>query len=258
MDLTAILKRGACLRLLLLFLACGLCGCSGLINSRPPGPWHEAYQPIDDPDSMAFLTAALAEATVEFGEPEIPVNRILLRRSRKTEEAKRYRIGEDFSLTECIDPTNGVFVVYISVDTDHPNYHALLAHESVHLLNPFITDWYMEGLATVFSEQYCDVHEKEWGDWKRHFIKSRRDPYALSYRMMLELQEAFPEAYPHIVRYTMPGDVGSDWLRIDIDRWIGSLPPARRSEARDIIKPYTSELRRHTNKVYGFNVPEHH
>lgn len=241
--------------LLLLFLSLLLTGCAGLMSSRPPGPWHEAYQPIEDAESEKFLSDALRAAVAAFGEPSIPVHRILLRRSRRTEAALRYRIAEDFSLTECIDPTNGVFVVYIGVDPDHSNYHALLAHESVHLLNPYITDWYMEGIATVFSEQYCAGQAKEWGDWKRHFTKSRRDPYALSYRMMLDLQMAFPENYARMVRYAVSRDAESRWLRIDIDRWIASLPAERRQEAREIIDPYASVLRRHTGPVYGFSAP---
>lgn len=244
--------------LLLLFLSLLLSGCAGLLNTRPPGPWHDAYRPINDPGSDAFISAALEKAVSEFGEPAIPVNEILLRRSRKTEEARRYRIGEDFSLTECVDPTNGVFAVYIGVDPDHPNYFALLAHECLHLLNPYLTDWYMEGMATAFSEQFCAEAGKEWGDWKRHFMKSRREPYALSYRMMVELREAFPEDYPLLLQYAVSKSADAPWLRIDIDRWIASLPDARRQEARAIIESYAGGLRRHTNKVYGFNVPKVH
>jgi len=245
------------LPLLLLFLTLLLPGCTHLISSKPPGPWYEAYEPIDDPASEAFLTQCFEMAQIEFGEPALPVKKILLRRSRKTREARRYRIGEDFSLTECVDSTNGLFVVYIGVDPDHSNYHALLAHESVHLLNPYITDWYMEGLATVFSEQACAELDKEWGDWKRHFMRSRREPYALSYRMMLELLEAFPDEYPAIMRYTAEhGAKSGGWLQINIDRWMASLPEDRRSEARGIIALYASELRKHTGKVYGFDEPE--
>ncbi len=241
---------------LLLFLWCMvLSGCTGLLNSKLPGPWYDAYEPIEDPAAETFLSNTLEKASARFGAPAIPVNEILLRRSRKTEEARRYRIGEDFSLTECVDPTNGVFVVYIGVDPDHSNYYALLAHECVHLLNPYITDWYMEGLATVFSEEVCASTGKEWGDWKRHFVKSRRDPYALSYRMMLGLKEAFPIGYPAMIQYTVPQSADAPWLRIDIDHWIGTLPTARQSEARAIIEPYTAPLRRHTGKVYGFHVP---
>ncbi len=241
--------------LLLLFLSLLLSGCTGFMNGRPEGPWYKAYQPINDPDSETFRSAVFEEARAEFGGPAIPVNEVLLRRSRKTREARRYRLGEDFSLTECIDPTNGLFVIYIGVDPGDSNYYALLAHECAHLLNPYITDWYMEGIATVFSEQVCEEQGKEWGDWKRHFIKSRREPYALSYRMMLELQQAFPEDYPLMLQYTASKSADTPWLRIDIDRWIATLPSGRQQEARDIIDPYTSVLRKHTDKVYGFAVP---
>ena len=240
----------------LLFLSLALSGCMSLSNGRPPGPWHDAYEPIEDPDSEIFLAEVLDLARAEFGEPAIPINKILLRRSRKTAEARRYRIGEDFSLTECVDATNGLFVVYIGVDPGHSNYYALLAHESVHLLNPLITDWYMEGIATVFSEQACASMGEAWGDWKRHFLKSRRDPYALSYRMMSELRDAFPEQYPQLLRCAAPNGNGSArWQRIDIDQWIGSLPEKRNKEALDIIAPYIDVLRKHTGELYDFAVP---
>jgi hypothetical protein len=242
--------------LLLLFLSLVVSGCMSLSNGRPPGPWSDAYQPIEDPDTDAFLAEVLELARAEFGEPAIPINQILLRRSRKTQEARPYRIGEDFSLTECTDPTNGLFVVYIGVDPGHSNYYALLAHECVHLLNPYVTDWYMEGIATVFSEQACSEVGEEWGDWKRHFMRSRRDPYALSYRMMSELRDAFPDHYPTLVHCTAPnGNGSSPWQRIDIDQWIGSLPDERHEEALDIIDPYIDVLIKHTGKVYDFAVP---
>lgn len=242
--------------LLLLFLSLALSGCMSLSSGKPPGPWYNAYQPIEDPATDAFLAKALERARAEFGEPVIPIGEIMLRRSKKTQEARRYRIGEDFSLTECVDPTNGTFVIYIGVDPGHSNYYALLAHECVHLLNPNLTDWYMEGIATVFSEQACSALGEEWGGWKRHFLKSKRDPYALSYRMMAELQTAFPDQYPKLVQYTAPNGNGlARWQRIDIDRWIASLPAGRQKEAVEIIDPYASSLRKHTGKLYDFDVP---
>jgi hypothetical protein len=242
--------------LLLLFLSLAVSGCMSLSPARPPGPWYNAYQPIEDPDSDVFLARVLDLAHAEFGEPAIPINQILLRRSIKTMEARRYRIGEDFSLTECVDTTNGLFVVYIGVDPSHSNYYALLAHECAHLLNPHITDWYMEGIATVFSEQACSAMGEAWGNWKRHFIQSRRDPYALSYRMMSGLRDAFPDHYPRLVQCTAPNGNGSAlWQRIDIDLWIGSLPDERQQEALDIIAPYVDVLRSNTGKLYDFTVP---
>jgi len=233
-----------------------LSGCVGLIEGPPPGPVYAAYQPLDDPVAEAFLSASLEKAKEQFGEPVIPVNKVILRRSQKTEAARNYLMPEDISETTCIDTTNGVFVILIGVDPDHRNYYPLLGHECMHLLNPHITDWYMEGIATVFSEQVCAEHEKDWGDWKRHFSRTRRDPYALSYRMMKAMQEAFPDAYPQLITYAVPNGHAAPWLKIDIDAWLDSLPEDRREEALSIIEPNVGLLERRTNAQYGFDVPD--
>jgi len=246
-----LLRSLLCLSLLLVAST----GCLRLSSSTPPGPWHEAYQPINDPVSEAYMAQSLERAISEFGEPAIPVNTILLRRSKKLPEARRYRIGEDFSLTECVDSTNGIFVIYLAVDPDHRNYFPLLGHECAHLLNPYIFDWYMEGLATLFSEQMCDETGREWGDWKRHFERTRREPYGLSYRMMRELQEEFPEEYPSIIRFTAENGSGAGRRHIDIDAWIATLPSDRRSIALDIIFEYSKVLRKATSEQYYFSMP---
>lgn len=227
-----------------------------MTDGKPPGPWHEAYEPIDDVESQIFIKFALEEATKQFGAPAIPVNSVILRRSRKLPEARGYRIAEDFSLTECVDTTNGVFAIYLAVDPGHPNYYPLLGHECAHLVEPRVLDWYMEGLATCFSEQICEDAEHSWGDWERHFNRSRRDPYALSYRMMRELQECFPEHYPSIIRFTAENGHGPEKLRIDIDAWIQSLPADRRAEALEIIRPHVKVLKRRTSSHYYFTVPQ--
>ena len=234
----------------------GLTGCLTLSDGTPPGPWHDAYEPIDDVESVAFISNALARAVAEFGEPVIPVNQVLLRRSKKVAAARRYRMGEDFSLTECIDSTNGVFVIYLAVDPGHRNYFPLLGHECLHLLRPYIIDWYMEGMATLFSEQFCAELNLPWGDWKRHFMRPRREPYALSYRMMMHLNEAFPEAYPALIQHTATDGSDPAWRRIDIDAWLNSLPPEKRADALEIIAGYTKALQRNISAQYHFTVPE--
>jgi hypothetical protein len=226
-----------------------------LSSGKPPGPWHDAYQPITDPEAEAFVAQSLKWAIDEYGEPVIPVNKVLLRRSKKVPEARRYRIGEDFSLTECVDSTNGVFVIYLAVDPGHRNYFPLLGHECAHLLNPRIFGWYMEGFASVFSEKMCKETGREWGDWKRHFERTRRGPYGLSYRMMFELQQELPDEYPSIIRFTAENGGESGRQHIDIDAWLATLPPTRRAVARDIISGYTEILSRKTSDQYYFSLP---
>lgn len=245
------------IRVLCLFLLMGgFSGCTVLKDGKPPGDWHEAYVPIDEPESLSFVSNALALAVTEFGAPVIPVEKVMLRRSVKSEKARGYAVREHFSLTECIDTTNGVFVIYIGVDPDHHNYYALLGHECAHLLNPHITDWYMEGMATVFSEEVCHALGKEWGSWKRHFGKSRRQPYALSYRMMKEMKAACPEDYSGIQRFSMPNGHGGGWQMININGWLSTLPDEKRAEALELIEPNVKMLSRHTNVMYSFQVPD--
>lgn len=232
-----------------------LTGCMQMSGGKPDGPWHQAYRAIEDPESEVFLAEALGMAVAQYGEPVIPVSKVMLRRSRKTDEARRYRISEDFSLTECVDSTNGIFVIYLAVDPGHRNYFSLLGHECAHLLNPDIFDWYMEGFASVFSEQVCEKTGREWGDWKRHFEQTRREPYGLSYRMMLELQEAFPDEYPSIIRYTAENGGGKARLHLDIDAWLATLPPDRRRIAWDIVNGYADGLQRRTSAQYHFSPP---
>lgn len=232
-----------------------LSGCVRLSDSKPPGPWHEAYVPIVDPASEAFITRALERAVADYGEPLIPVNKVLLRRSRKAPAAERYRIDEDFSLTECVDVTNGLFVIYLAVDPGHQNYFPLLGHECAHLLSPRIFDWYMEGFASVFSAQICEETGYEWGDWKRHFERTRRGPYGLSYRMMRELQEEFPVAYSRIIRFTTESADDTARQHIDIDAWLATLPPERRLAALDIISSYAESLYNRRSDQYHFVRP---
>ena len=226
-----------------------------LTDSKPPGPWPDAYQPITDPESEAFVTRSLARAVEEFGEPAIAVNKVLLRRSRKVPAARHYRIAEDFSLTECVDSTNGVFAIYISVDPGHRNYFALLGHECAHLLNPSIFGWYMEGFASVFSENMCEETGRDWGDWKRHFERTRRGPYGLSYRMMLELQQEFPDEYPGVIRFTAVNGEDAARRHINIDAWLATLPPDRRYAALEIISAYSDVLKKKTSAQYYFSPP---
>jgi predicted DNA-binding transcriptional regulator AlpA len=232
-----------------------LSGCLSLSKTTLPDPWYTAYQPITDPESVAFVELALGKAEDAFGRPVIPVNKVILRHSQKTEAAWRYRIEEGFSRTVCEDTTNGVFVICIGESLDHPNFFPLLGHECAHLLNPHITDWYMEGIASVFSEQMCREFGRAWGDWERHFKRSRRGPYALSYRMMRELQQTFPDQYPLIPRFTTANRTRKGWLRIDIDAWLADLTEDQRDEALDIIEPYVKKLNRKVSPQYDFTVP---
>lgn len=254
MELAYFKKEGALKSGLFLFLCLFLAGCaSGL--TYPPGAWYDVYQPINDPASHAFVADVLKQAVDEFGEPVHPVQQVLLRRSRKSEEFNNDRVREDFSLTECQDASAGLYVIYMGMGSDDPDYFAFLAHECAHLLNPRITDWYMEGIATLFSEEVCNARGIDWNSLRSLFEADEREPYALSYRMMKALKAAFPEEYPSIIRFVAPNRRAKAWQRIDIDAWIASLPLADQRKALAIIKPYARRLAKEKRKLYDFAVP---
>ncbi|MDZ8119546.1 hypothetical protein [Pontiella agarivorans] len=237
------------------WIAVLISGCSTMINGVPDGPIHAAYQPLGDPEAEAFFFQCLDSLEEQYGKPDIPVKDVIFRRSRKNETARRYRIAEDFSLTQCINPDNGEFVVYIGVDADGKNYYPLLTHECGHFINARIKDWYIEGFATVFSEEICTEFNKPWGDWGRHFNRSRKNPYARSYRMMRDLKAACPEAYPKIIRFTKINGQSSEWLCIDIDAWLETLSSVQYDAALEIIEPHLKVLRRHTASGYTIEIP---
>ena len=249
------IKGGSRWTALLLFLCLFAAGCVQF-SAKPPGSWYDAYQPITDAAADDFIDAALVQARGQFGEPAVPVNRVLLRRSRKADAARGYRIQENFSLTECVDADSGFFVIYMGVDVRNPDFYPYLGHECMHLLNPYITDWYMEGMATVFSEELCAASGIEWAHLRRRFMADRDEPYAVSYRLAKALQAAYPEDYPRLASCVAPNRRASaPWMRIDIDAWIASLPPARRGEALKIIASYAKKLDKVKRALYDFKVP---
>ena len=232
-----------------------LSACTPLLNSPPPVPWQEAYQPLNDPAAEAFIHSGLAQAEAEFGPSAFPVKKVLLRRSKKRASVQNYALAENFSLTEAVEKKKGVFAIYIGVDPSDPEYYPMLGHECAHLLNPFIFDWYMEGFATVFSEEICNKTGHDWSVWKKRFKKNRHEPYACSYRMMRDLKRAFPSAYSSFLHYAKPNPKipGRDY--IDINAWLDSLPPNRRAEAVNIIEPNVKLLRHRSGAQYHFEVP---
>ncbi|MCF7848232.1 MAG: hypothetical protein K9M45_05220 [Kiritimatiellales bacterium] len=240
----------------LFLLLCALPGCQTLINDKPPIPWHECYEPLDSPAAEAFVFQALEEAVPRFGKPAVPVGSLQLRRSRKTSNVRNYRLAENFTLTECVDSDKGEFVIYMAVEPGHESFYPLLGHECFHLLNPMIFDWYMEGAATVFSEEICRANGVSWATWEKRFRRDKhRKPYSASYWMMKELKEAVPSDYPRFLRFTVPA-AEEDRRQIDIDAWLNTLPASDRAQAVDVISRWMKILKRRASEDYNFTVPK--
>ncbi len=243
--------RGLFLSALLLLVF----GCFSLSDHELPVPLVDCYEPIDDPLSIQFIDQVLKMARMEFGAPAWEVREVRLLRSRKKAAWKQLRIKEDFSLTEVVDTTNRVVAVYISEDPGNPQYFPLLAHECVHVLNPLVRDWYMEGMASVFALKVCRDLGRPDAGWAARFEHDRLEPYACSFRMMSALQEHFPDEYSMMIQHAVADTERPGWQRIDIDGWIALLPPERRTEAYEVITPFAKILKRHVSDEIAFTAP---
>jgi len=246
-----LLWKVTCLFLLLSMLS----GCRSLIDAPPPFPWHECYEPLESLAAEKFVSQALEKAVSIYGEPVVSVQSVLLRHSSKTHKVRNYRLAVNFNLTECLDPEKGLFAIYLAAEPDSEDFYPILGHECFHLLNPYIFDWYMEGAATVFSEEFCRECGVSWAAWEKRFRREgKKKPYSASYWMMKELKQAVPGHYPQIIRYTATSGK-KDRLSIDIDAWLDTLSESERIRALNIISRWMKILKRRESKVYHFTVP---
>ena len=166
-----------------------LFGCTHLATKPDSIPYYSLYVQIEAPEAQAFLESGLAALQRDHGPLEFPVNKVLVRHSKRNEVGRGYNIAEGFSLTEIVDAEAGVFVIYISVTPMHAEFYPLLAHEIYHLKQPSLeNDWEMEGLCMLFSETFCREQGKDWSLWEQRFHADSTDPYARAYQAALQLR----------------------------------------------------------------------
>lgn len=227
---------------LLFFL---LLGCISISYQKVPDKpiWTDYYQLITDEKTHAFINKALDDAIYNYGEPLFEIKKINVYRSQKNKTYRHLLIQEDFSLTEVIDNNNGHIAIYIGVDPDHPDYYFLLGHEVFHILNPYVKDWYMEGLASVFSEQICLINNYTIND-KLDILGDKENPYRLSYLMMKELTSEMPKSCYNLLNFIEINSKKLIWRRLNINKWIDSLSVDEQEKALKIIQPYEKQLSR--------------
>ena len=230
-------------------------GCLSINKIEPPEAilWGSLYQPISNEKLISFLKSSIDEAVNLYGEPFIPINKVELRRSRKCTNWDHLNIAEDFSLTELVPGSEGDFVIYLGVDENSEKIWFLLAHEVIHLLNPFIQDWYMEGLASYFAIEFCKQELGETGGWLEKFNKLNKEPYALSYQMIRDIAEVAPETLKSMRCFILKNK--KDTLQIDVDNWLLSMSLTKRHKVLAKIKPYTTEIKKYSNDSITFKIP---
>ena len=151
--------------------------------------------------------------------------------------------------------SNGNFVIYLGVEENSDLIWFLLAHEVMHLLNPFIQDWYMEGLASYFAVQFCQQENVKLGGWLNIFNKIKENPYACSYRMIRDIAEVTPEALRSMRNYTLTNKKYPNTLKIDVDRWLASMSVSDRNTVLAKIRPYMKEMKKYSNSRISFTIP---
>ncbi len=222
-------------------------------TKKPPGRrpalstrWRRAYPAIEDPAARALLGRALRAARPRLGSPRTPVRDVALRLSHPRPGRSALRRG--FRLTEINDLGRGAFTIYLSVPPGDPAFEGQLVHEALHLLEPRLRDVYFEGLITLVSEKIFAELGLDWRPWKDHFARDGDPLYARAFEMMKELEEIAGErAVLTLLDFTARHDAAEagapyDTLRIDVDRWIVSLPAAARSGVRAAIMRHFSRI----------------
>jgi hypothetical protein len=221
---------------------------------------YTQYEPLEDLEVDAFVLHAFAVAEEVYGPAVTPVNEVLLRRSRPLPAFRSVWCDRDFSETLLHDEKAGVYLIYMANEPRDKRFYPLLGHECFHLLNVHLRDWYVEGMATVFSEELCRALGIPWQE--RQVIPKIAGggnvPYRASYRMMRELRAVLSHSdYVRLLSYAVASDAGEGLQRIDVDRWLATLSEADRDSARGIIATYSKVLRRTWSgrMDYRFAVP---
>ena len=230
-------------------------GCNSFTNISTINDknWKNYYNQINHQPSEIFVKKALEEAVELYGYTLFKINYVNLVRSKKKRAFSHLLIQEDFSLTEILDSSDGSVVIYIGVDIEDENYYPLLAHEVFHLLNPYINDWYMEGMASVFAESYCQKNKLISKGWSEAFTKNKKDPYVASFYMMKKIKQMLPNAYKSLLTYTCDDPNSELWKKIDINKWLDTLKENERKDIIKIIKDYENILKRKTD--VAFTIP---
>lgn len=169
---------------------------------------------------------------------------------------ERRWVSEGIELCEVIDPAVGRVVLYVSSPEGTPEFYLQLAHETLHLLNPLLYDWYVEGLGNVFAEQMALRNHLDWQPWQQRFVARReKDPYAIAYYMMREVVAVAGDDMEHFLRFAVRSGQTRGAMRLDIDGWLATLQPEKQKLVLAILKRYGPRLERYRGQRNAFVLP---
>ncbi len=162
------------------------------------------------------------------------------------------RVRTGFSLTEIVDKEKGIYSIYIDAEENSNLFKLLLFHEVVHLLNPEIFDWYLEGFNNCFSEYMAKKLNISWDIWYDRFLNNystKKGPYAIAYKMMNEIKTAVPFKYNRIIQFVKYKTM------INIEKWIETLSKENAIKVKGIIYKYSCDLRKVKGNSNSFKIP---
>ncbi len=166
---------------------------------------------------------------------------------------QKHIVGENFALCEIVDKANGKFVLYIYGNENTDEFKLLLFHETAHLLNAELRDWYVEGFNNVFAEDMAKKIGVDWTPWRKRFVSAKsakKEPYAIAYRMMRDIRKTSPQSYDNLLQYAN-GDT------IDISKWLNDIPKSQRDKVYKIILRYSQNLNQVKGSKNKFKVPKY-
>ncbi len=162
------------------------------------------------------------------------------------------KVRTGFSLTEIVDKEKGIYAIYIDAEENSNLFKLLLFHEVVHLLNPEIFDWYLEGFNNCFSEYMAKKLNISWDIWNDRFLNNystKKGPYAIAYKMMNEIKKTVPLKYNKIIQFVKYKTM------IDIEKWITTLSKKNAIKVKAIIYKYSRDLRKVKGRLNSFEIP---
>ena len=154
---------------------------------------------------------------------------------------------------EVLSLKQGVYVIYTKHKVGTPEFYAELGHEVFHTLDVKCFDWYVEGLASVFSEEFALSKGLTWNVWRKRFITEQGSkPYAASFIMMKEIYRLQEGVFRNFMKFAVYGR-DKKIKYIDINKWGESLNVTKINSIGVLIAKFRPMLVKYKkNTIIGF------
>lgn len=188
-------------------------------------------QLITDTDVYSFAQNTLAKAQEEFGKPTTNIKQLLI-----------FRRPGAHCQTVMWDGDKGIFCIFMANNVGDNYFQGNLGHELVHLLNAKLCDPYIEGLCTVFGENTIAAEDPKRSKYRELVLATPF--YAETYLMMKELKSKItPSSFNSVMNYAVY-DPAKQWMHIETDNWLKSMPELDSAETAKIVSAYTDKIKR--------------